>query len=95
MLMVWNVSTGSKLTLSESEGAGSTVYSCRWSRDGKKLAASSGKEHLLRLYEFGAGGAASSPASQWLLGAMAFFAIALTGSALVLIIGGKNWWRRW
>jgi WD40 repeat protein len=95
MLIVWNVSSGSKTMFSESGQAGSTVYSCRWSPDGAKLAASSGKEHLLRLYGFGAGVPPGLTGPQWLTGALVFLAIAIAGSAVILIVGGRNWWRKW
>jgi WD40 repeat protein len=96
MLQVWNISSGAKKDFTESDASRSTIYQSRWSHDGKKLAASSGKEHRLRLYRFGAESAVGeSTFPPWLGGLVLFIAISIVVSGLILVLGGRDWWRKW
>lgn len=88
MMSVWNVSSGAKREFTESEAARSTVYNCAWSKDGMKIAASSGREHIIRVYgitDTEVAGQGQTP--PWLPGTLLFLAVSISVSAAVLYFG--------
>lgn len=92
MLKIRNATIGTVVkTFTETAKTKSVVMSSRWSKDGNKLAAGAGKEHALRVYAFGVSAKEKEEEiPSWLPGTMLFFAVAATGTALILIpIMGK------
>jgi WD40 repeat protein len=87
MLKVRNATTGTILrTFTDSADSKSVVMSSRWSPDGSRLAAGSGKEHTLRVYAFGISEVkVEDDFPEWIPGFLVFLAIAGIGISLIII----------
>ncbi|MFQ6060786.1 MAG: WD40 repeat domain-containing protein [Thermoplasmata archaeon] len=73
-IMIRNATTGSTLkTFKDNEKAGGVIQSAVWSPDGRRLAAGSNVESMIRVYAFGAGEHEAAPLPDWLPGLVLFF----------------------